>query len=258
MSINSPQFHVALAQTPVEVCAAQRLRYDVFIRELGGTGAMVDHDAMLERDRFDAFADHLLLSDLTRPEGNQVVGVYRLLTQGRADKAGQFYCEDEFDLSALRQSGKRLLELGRSCLHPDYRGGAAMVHLWGGLADYAAREKIDILFGAASFHGTDLQALSAPLSLLYHRHLAPEELRVTAQGPNAAKMNWLPEDRIDRVSAMCDTPALIKAYLRLGGTVGDGVFIDKPFNTTDICLILAADGVSQLQRNFYMRGGSDV
>ena len=257
MAHTSPQFHIALAQTHDDIRAAQRLRYDIFVRELGATGAMVDHDAKLEHDRFDAFADHLLLRDVTRPADDQVVGVYRILTQARAEKAGRFFCEDEFDLTVLRQSGKRLLELGRSCLHSDYRGGTAMMHLWGALGEYVRQEKIDVLFGAASFHGTDVQALAAPLSLLYQRHLAPLELRVKAQGPSAAKMNWLPLDQIDRISAMRDTPALIKAYLRLGGTVGDGVFVDKPFNTTDICLVLAVDAVSQLQRDIYARRPRD-
>ncbi|SFR39078.1 ornithine-acyl[acyl carrier protein] N-acyltransferase [Yoonia tamlensis] len=254
MATLSPQFHVSLAQTPADICAAQRLRYAVFVRELGGQGATVDHAAGLESDRFDAFADHLLLRDLTRPAADQVVGVYRLLTGSQAQKAGQFYCADEFDLTALVQSGKRLLELGRTCLHADYRGGAAMVHIWCALADYVARNRVDILFGAASFHGTDVGALAAPLSLLYHRHLAPEHLRVFAIGPNAAAMNILPVDQIDRVRAMRKTPALIKAYLRLGGVVGNGVFVDKPLNTIDICMILDAASVAQLQRDIYVRG----
>jgi putative hemolysin len=254
MSTHSPQFKIALAQTADDIRAAQRLRYAVFVRELGGDGAMVDHAAGLECDRYDAFADHLLLRDVTRPVNDQIVGVYRLLTDSQAQKAGQFYCADEFDLTVLQGCGKRLLELGRSCLHPDYRGGAAMMHLWGALADYVAREKIDVLFGAASFHGADINAIAGPLSLLYHRHLAPADLRVAAHGPTATSMNLMPAEDIDRISAMRDTPALIKAYLRLGGTVGDGVFIDKPFNTIDICLILAADSVTQLQRNIYTGG----
>jgi putative hemolysin len=254
MPINSPHFQIALAQSPDDLRAAQQLRYAVFVRELGGSGDMIDHVAGLECDRFDAFADHLLLRDMTRPVHDQVVGVYRLLTEPQAEQAGQFYCEDEFDLSVLRQNGKRLLELGRSCLHPDYRGGAAMMHLWGALANYVAREKIDIIFGAASFHGTDIDALAGPLSLLYHRHLAPIDMRVSAYGPNAAHMNMLPAEQIDRINAMRDTPALIKAYLRLGGTVGENAFIDKSFNTIDICMVLDAACVSQLQRNIYAKG----
>ena len=230
------------------MAAAQRLRYDVFVQELGADGPDVDHDARREQDRFDPFARHLLLRHHNRPDGQDVVGVYRLLDQAGAAAAGQFYCEDEYDLTPLRQSGKTLLELGRSCLHPDYRGGAGMMLLWQALSDIVATEKIGILFGVASFHGTDVQALAGPLSFLHHRHLAPENLRVSAKGP---RVDVLPEDQIDRVAAMRQTPALIKAYLRLGGVVGAGTFVDQAFNTTDICLILDTNAVNAQQKKIF-------
>lgn len=257
ITLQTPQFTTQIATTPAEVAAAQRLRYAVFVQELGGDGPFVDHKEQLEQDRFDAHATHLLLCDTNRPADDQVIGVYRLLTVQGAAAAGQFYCEDEYDLTLLKNSGKRLLELGRSCLHPDYRGGAGMMHLWGALADFVKDNKIDVLFGVASFHGTDLQALAEPLSLLHHRHLAPAALRVTARGPTAQPMNLIGADAIDRVTARRDTPALIKAYLRLGGLVGEGAFVDHAFNTTDVCLILPTDAVSTLQRKIYTERQAD-
>ena len=254
MSHHTPQFAVDLARSQHDIRSAQHLRYRVFVQELGGGGDLVDDDSQLERDRFDDHAAHLLLRDLTRPDDDQVVGVYRIMTQDHADSAGQFYCADEFDLSILTCSNKRLLELGRSCLHADYRGGAGMMYLWSGLSDYVAAHKIDVMFGAASFHGTDTTALAGPLSLLYHRHLAPPALRVTARGPATVPLNVVPEIEIDRIAAMRDTPSLIKAYLRLGGCVGDRAYVDHTFNTTDVCMILAADAVSSLQRGIYSRG----
>lgn len=246
--LSSPQLSVDIAAGPDDLIAAERLRYDVFVRELGADGPDVDHDAGREHDRFDRFARHLLLRDHDRPNGENVVGVYRLLDQAGAAAAGQFYCEDEYDLTPLRQSGKTLLELGRSCLHPAYRGGAGMMLLWQALSNIVATEKIGILFGVASFHGTGVQALAGPLSLLHHRHLAPQNLRVKARSP---KVDILPEDQIDRVAAMRQTPALIKAYLRLGGVVGAGAFVDQAFNTTDICLILDTDSVHAKQKKIY-------
>lgn len=250
-----PDFKVQAAVNKADLQAAQRLRYDIFVQELGADGPMVDHSARLEQDRFDPFATHLLLRDLSRDPGNNVVGVYRLLSGVAASAAGQFYCEDEYDLTPLRQSGKRLLELGRSCLHRDYRGGAGMMHLWQALSAIVAEQNIDILFGVASFHGTDPDTLAGPLSLLHHRHLAPKNLRVTARGSTAQPMNLIGADRIDRVAALRDTPALIKAYLRLGGVVGDGAFVDHAFNTTDICLILPTDAVGAKQRRMYQADG---
>ncbi|MEL6466258.1 MAG: GNAT family N-acyltransferase [Pseudomonadota bacterium] len=245
---HDPTFRVTLAQDDRDLRAAQRLRYDVFVRELGGSGALVDHDAGLERDRFDPFFDHLMLHD---DKIGKVVGVYRMLRAERAAAAGQFYSEDEYDLTALRATGRRLLELGRSCVHRDYRGGPAMYHLWNGLASYVADHRIDILFGVASFHGTDVQALAGPLSLLHHRHLAPEALRVSARPPHAAPMDLLAEAQIDRRAAMVRVPALIKAYLRLGGVVGEGAYVDHGFNTTDVCLILDMAAMSARQKRIY-------
>ena len=252
MLSDAAQFTVRLAENDADLRAAQRLRYDVFVDELGGDGALVDHDDRLERDRFDPFFDHLLLEDDTR--GGEIVGVYRLLRDDQSAQAGQFYSEDEYDLSVLKQSGRRCMELGRSCLARDYRGGAAMYHLWNGLARYVAEHKIEILFGVASFHGTDPGALAQPLSLLHHRHLAPEELRVRALDHAYQNMNLLPEAQIDRRAAMLEVPSLIKAYLRLGGFVGEGAFVDRAFNTTDVCLIMDTQKLSGRQKNIYSKG----
>ena len=153
--VSSPEFSVTLAAGDEDVRAAQRLRYDVFVEELGGGGMMVDHDARLEQDRFDPFFDHLILRD---ERLDRVVGVYRVMRQDQAVAAGSFYSASEYDLSPLINSGRKLLELGRSCVHRDYRGGGAMFHLWTALAEYVARHDIEILFGVASFHGRDVCA----------------------------------------------------------------------------------------------------
>lgn len=256
MTIQDPDFKLKLAETPEELMAAQRLRYRVFVEELGGAGALVDHAARLEKDRFDPFFDHMILIDnaMDAPEIDRVVGVYRLLRGDAAGQIGQFYSEDEYDLTALKQSGRKLLELGRSCLLPEYRGGVAMFHLWNGLAAYVYEHEIEVLFGVASFHGTDVEALAAPLSLLHHRHLAPEDLRVRAQPAHYQSMNLIPEERIDRRKAMLEVPALIKAYLRLGGFVGEGSFVDHAFNTTDVCLVMDTQRMNQKQKAIYTKG----
>ncbi|NSY41148.1 GNAT family N-acetyltransferase [Leisingera sp. ANG59] len=249
MSDPAPEFSVKIADTDDELRAAQALRYDVFVRELRGGGEMVDHDAGLERDRFDPFFDHMLVTDEAT---GTVAGVYRLLRDDQAARAGQFYSEDEYDLSVLKASGRRLLELGRSCLHPDYRGGMAMFHLWSGLADYVEWNGIEVLFGVASFHGTDPQQLANPLAMLHHSHLAPPELRVRSK--SFQPMDLVDVGELDRKRAMVETPALIKAYLRLGGFVGEGAYIDHAFNTTDVCLILDTARMNERQRRIYAGG----
>ena len=252
MAVAEDQFEVRLAESAADLRAAQRLRYEVFVAELGGDGPLVDHDARLEQDRFDPYCDHLILTDKT--QGDAAMGVYRVLRDDQAARAGQFYSEDEYDLSVLKSSGRRLMELGRSCLAPACRGGSAMYTMWNGLARYVAENRIDILFGVASFHGTDPQALSQPLSLLHHRHLAPERLQVRALAAHYQTMNLLPEDQLDRRAAMLKIPALIKAYLRLGGYVGDGAYVDHAFNTTDICLVMDTERLNSRQKNIYSKG----
>ncbi|SMX31330.1 GNAT family N-acetyltransferase [Octadecabacter ascidiaceicola] len=246
----APQFVTRLAESADDIRCAQALRYKIFVQEMGADGPLVDHDQGLERDAFDKHAEQLLLLDLTRDPSDQIVGVYRLLDSNGAHAAGQFYSETEFDLSSLVQSGRALMELGRSCLHADYRGGAGMSHLWQGLAEIVRERQIDVLFGVASFHGTDLDALAPSLSLLHDKHLAPKDIRVSSRSDPQISYGSV----ADRVAAMRNVPALIKAYLRLGGFIGDGVFVDKAFNTTDVCLILDLARMSPKQASMY--GGS--
>ena len=257
MTSEPSRLYTRLAETAEDLIAAQRVRYEVFVKELGSDGPDVDHNARLEKDRFDAHFDHLLLIDPDAPDEalNGVVGVYRLLRDDQVKEIGQFYSEDEYDLSVLKSSGRKLLELGRSCLLSDYRGGTGMYLLWNGLADYVQSNEIEILFGVASFHGTDMAEFAAPLSLLYQRHLAPEDLRVRAVGSAYQSMDLIAKDDLDAKSAMLATPALIKAYLRLGGFVGDGAYIDHAFNTIDVCLILDTERMNARQRNIYQKAG---
>ena len=239
------------ARTEADRLGAERLRYSVFVDELGGDGDMVDHVGRFERDRFDEHAEHLVLVDTRRDEGQleHVVGVYRLMDGETAAQLGGFYTEGEYDLTKLKQSGRRLLELGRSCVHPDYRGGKAVYRLWNALAARIDETGTEVLFGVASFHGRDPAAIAAPLSLLYHAHLAPPELRVRARVYQP--MNLVPREAIDRADAMRRVPALIKAYLRLGGFVGDGAYIDEKFNTIDVCLIMDMSRLTARSRAIY-------
>ncbi|MFQ6777555.1 GNAT family N-acyltransferase [Cereibacter sphaeroides] len=255
MIADDPHLELRLAASERDLLAAQRLRYAVFVEELGGDGDLVDHARRLERDEFDDLCDHLLLIDRRRDAAalEDVVGVYRLLPGERAAGAGRFYCDSEYDLDPLRASGRRVLELGRSCVHPDYRGGAAVFLLWSGLADYALAQRTELLFGVASFHGTDIEALAQPLSCLHAFHLAPEELRVRARSDSGQRMDLIPPERIDRRTAMLAMPPLIKAYLRLGGVVGEGAWIDRAFNTTDVCLLMDTARMSARHRDFYAR-----
>lgn len=255
MALDTSHFQTRLASSDRDLLAAQRLRYRVFVEELGAGGALVDHVSRIERDEFDAVYEHLILVDTRRnPDDlDHVIGVYRLLKGEVAAGFGRFYCDAEYDLGPLRRSGRRLLELGRSCVHPEYRGGTAMFLLWQALADYVLTHDIEVLFGVASFHGTDIDALKAPLSWLHHHHLAPLDLRARAHGAHFQRMDLIPADALNRAQAMAQMPTLIKAYLRTGGYVGEGAWIDHAFNTTDVLVMMDTAQMSAKHRGFYAR-----
>ncbi|MCB1359031.1 MAG: GNAT family N-acetyltransferase [Maritimibacter sp.] len=255
MATQTPEFELRLARDAADIRAGQRLRYAVFVAEMGGDGPMVDHEAQLECDALDERVDHLLLFDKAAP-GTPAVGAYRLMRPEMLRPGETFYSAGEYDLSALTGSGRRLLELGRSCVHPAYRGGPGLMRLWQGLLAYVERHEIEVMFGVASFHGTDPAPLAPALSLLHHRHLAPPDLRIRAIGDNARPMDLMPEADIDRAAAMRAVPTLIKAYLRLGGFVGEGAWIDRPFNTIDVGIVVDIARVPEKMRAFYARGGT--
>lgn len=251
---HNPHFGVRLASGPDDLAAVQRLRYDVFVAELGADGPSIDHEAQRETDRYDPYAKHLILEDLHPNAPARLVGVYRLLDTQDAAKAGQFYSETEFDVTALCQSNSRVLELGRACLRDDYRGGVALHHIWSGVAAYVLENDYEVLFGVASFHGTNIAELSQPLSYLHHAHSSPSDIAPIAKTENAIDMNIIPMDQVDRKAALLATPALIKAYLRMGGVVGRGAFVDHAFRTTDVCLVLDTAKIDKSAGHFRKSG----
>lgn len=261
MRIEAGRFTVRLAESEADVAAAQRLRYRVFVEEMAATPRPEDKQDRRERDRFDPYFEHLLLIDNETVDPdieNGVVGVYRLMRGDRARDGIGFYGQSEYDLTKLVNYPRNTVELGRSCVDLEHRGGAGMHLLWTGLGEYVAKHEIAILFGVASFHGSDPQPLAQALSYLHHNHLAPADLRVRAVDTAFERMDILPADEVVPTEALRQIPALIKAYIRLGGFVGEGAYVDHDFNTVDVCLLMDTARMVQRYRSFYQRkrGGS--
>jgi L-ornithine Nalpha-acyltransferase len=256
MQIDLSRYRVKLAETEAEREGAQRLRYRVFVEEMGARARPEEQAARREWDDFDPYFDHLILTtldpEITDPL-DRVVGVYRLM-RGEAARAGRgFYGAGEYDLTPITESGRLCVELGRSCVAPEHRGGPAMHLLWNGLASYVLERRIELLFGVASFHGTDPAPLAEALSYLHHEHLAPPDLRVRAQAGHFLDMNLVPREAIDAPRALQVIPSLIKAYLRTGGFVGDGAFVDRDFNTIDVCVVMDTARMTERYLAFYKR-----
>ena len=236
---------VRLADSEADIVAAQRLRYDIFFRDMGaaGDGACSGRDI----DPYDGLCDHLLVEDHARP-GSPVVGTYRLLRQRVAEAHDGFYSAHEFDLSRVlahaRRENVELLELGRSCVAPDYRDAGTIQLLWRGIAEYLHQHRIGYMFGCGSFPGTDPAEHAEGLSLLAHDHLAPAELRARAIGEEAIPLSLLPIGGYDPRLALRRLPPLIKAYLRVGAELGDGAYIDRAFNTIDVFVMMPVARIS--------------
>ena len=244
-----------LARDENDLMGAKRLRYDVFVEEFGANSDGVDHERRLESDQFDAWVDHLILVDRRKEasDHNHVVGAYRLLRSEVAKRQCGYYSSGEFDLSTLIDSGRSLVELGRSCIHSDFRGGTGIYHLWRGLACYILDNKIEIMFGSASFHGTNINELSQALTLLHRHHLAPPDMRVKSWPEHYVSMDRVEAEQLNRSEAIASVPPLIRAYLRLGGFVGDGAYVDHQFNTVDVCLVMDTARMSERHKDHYIQ-----
>ncbi len=213
-----------------EVRAAQRLRYDVFAGEMGARLAtpIPGHDI----DLFDDYCEHLLVRDEATRE---VIGTYRVLTPVQARRLGGTYTDTEFDLTRLRALRERMVEVGRSCVHPDHRQGGVIMALWGALGEYMVRNQLDTMLGCASipmmqggvFNGDVAASIWRQVR---ERHLAPIEFQVRPRVP-------LPLERLnDQLDV--EPPALIKGYLRLGTRVLGAPAWDPDFNTADLPMLM--------------------
>jgi putative hemolysin len=250
---------VRIAASAAEVHAAQALRFRVFHGEMGAQASAAALASGLDQDAYDPVADHLLVLDHALGDGPEaVVGTYRLIREEAAGKAGGFYSAAEYDIQVLHRFQGRILELGRSCVDPAYRGRAVMQLLWSGIAAYANLHGIDLMFGCASLAGTDPETLALELSYLHHYHLAPPALRPRALPDRFVDMARLPCSEVETRAALALLPPLIKGYIRLGGFVGEGAVVDPEFNTTDIAIIVKTDLITERYLRHYERQARDA
>ena len=258
--VSSGPITVRLARNEEELKASQKLRYDVFYREYGATPIADMADLGRDYDDFDDYAHHLIVFDTTR-DGleNQVVGTYRMMSQDAANRLGQFYTDDEFDISSLKIHNYNLLELGRSCIHADYRTKPVLQLLWQGIAAYVSHYRIDLMFGCASFQGTNVQEIAESLSYLHHYHRAPDDLCPRALEARYVDMNLCKKDDLDAKKILMSLPSLLKGYLRVGCYIGNGAIIDHQFNTIDVCVVFKTEKLAgRYNKHFSRKIGAPI
>ncbi len=221
-----PAFQITWASNSNEVKEAQRLRYKVFAEEMGAS--LPTHPEDLDVDDFDAYCDHLLIRD---QETLKVVGTYRVLPPHKAAEIGRLYSDAEFDLARLNHLRPKMVELGRSCVHADYRSGAVIMALWSGLAQYMQKHDYEIMLGCASIPMADGGHFAASLyNSLSSDQMAPVENHAFPRLP-------LPLERLNG-GLEVEPPPLIKGYLKLGAKICSAPAWDPDFNTADVLTML--------------------
>jgi putative hemolysin len=231
----------SLARTGAEVEEAQRIRFKVFAEEMGAK--LSSAETGLDIDRFDRFCDHLLVRDHAN---DKVVGTYRILPPQQAAKAGGYYSETEFDLSRLAHLRDRMMEVGRSCVHPDYRDGATITQLWSGLADYIGKNGHEYMIGCASISMGDGGHYAASVYNKVHKlHAAPAEYRVF---PHCR----LPLESLNQEMDVI-VPPLIKGYLRLGAYIAGEPAWDPDFNCADLFILMPVSRMNARYAKHFMR-----
>lgn len=227
-----------------EVREAQRLRFEVFVNEMGArlTTPIHGHDV----DLFDDYCEHLLVRNA---QSGQVIGTYRVLTPAQAARIGGTYSDTEFDLTRLRSLRPRMVEFGRSCVHPDHRHGGVIMALWSALGTFMVRNRLDTMIGCASIPmlrngivGGDTAA--SIWQQVRRTHLAPIECHVFPRLP-------LPVDQLDG-SMVVEPPALIKGYLRLGARVLGAPAWDPDFNTADLPMLMRLPDLHPRYRRHFL------
>lgn len=244
-STPNARFSIRLANSAHEIAMAQRLRWSVFADEQGAR--LNSPTPGLDIDSFDAYCDHMIVIEVAT---GQIVGTYRLLTAEAAALCGGYYSEREFDLQGMTAGPLRLLEIGRSCVHPDHRTGTVIALLWSGIATYLLQSQHDALIGCASISlAADRLGGFARANDLAARHPPPAALRVDPRRPVPQSIGALTKASI---------PPLLKGYLRCGAVVCGAPYWDQDFNSADLFLFLAVANVEARYARRFMPAATEV
>ena len=219
---------VKLANTPEEYNQVYKLRYQELLLEYNKN---VIQENEIDKDEYDEVCDHLIAIDT---DLNKVIGTYRLIKKSHLKDLKKFLTETEFNIEPLKKY--EILEVGRAVVQSNYRDGVTIGMLWKGVIRYATSQDVDVMIGTASFHGIDPTIYKETLSYLYDNYLSKEEIRCYANKDSYSKLKLL--DNYDELIAKKQMPPLIKGYINLGATIGDGVYIDKEFNSCDVLIVL--------------------
>jgi L-ornithine Nalpha-acyltransferase len=241
-------FTIKLAKTKEEREQAFRLRHEIFLKELGGDTTTLSSDG-IEKDAYDDTCDHLLVIDnATRA----AVGTYRLLSGSKVDPKIGFYAEKIFKIDAIKALGKNIVELGRSCVHKDYREGAIIELLWKGIAEYIQKNNMRYLFGSVRLYTTDPGEISEVFELIKMRYYSKENLRVEPADGSIFKLPNKPSQPIDPKKTFFKLPALLKGYIRLGLKICGPPAWDRHLESVVLFILLDINEITPSYRKHFL------
>ena len=229
-----------LARNTEEIKLAQQLRYEIFYGEMGAKASEQTRRLKRDKDAYDKFCDHLLVLDKREDGTEKLVGTYRLLLDTHANDAGSFYSQGEFDLMPMLEanSNLRFMELGRSCILREYRSRRTMELLWHGNWAYSLANGVDVMFGCASFEGTDPEQFASSFAWLANNVMLDKHESCPSTHKDSLPLDAFADQPFDNRRSLAALPPLLKGYLRLGAKVGSHAVVDHQFGTTDVLVVL--------------------
>ncbi|MDR1206896.1 MAG: GNAT family N-acetyltransferase [Rickettsiales bacterium] len=256
MAIKVRDYEVRLTRTSEERRQVRQLRYRVYVEEEGIKATEEQKNLREEYDKFDTYAEYMAVF-----HDGRVVGTYRLIDRDAAEKIGGFYSEEEFNIKKLKNIRGNIIEMSRACVAPEYRDKPLVMSLlWLGLGDYVFKKKIVLLFGMCSWVGTNPAVSAQAISYLYYNHLAPISLRTTVLkdsmeekgiDPKLSRMNILPKAFVNKQMARAEMTPLMKGYLNLGATFGNGISVDIRENSYTPLVIVQTKNIKKAYQKHF-------
>jgi putative hemolysin len=245
MQSSDGRFMIDIVRDDATLTDIRALRRTVFCEEIGTPPETLAQDPAM-----DAIADHLIVRDLTTPE-HRLIGAYRVIRSNALPEGMPFLTESEFDITPLKTFPGVIAEFSRSCIAAEHRNGRVIQLLWRAISAYVTHYDVGLLFGCASFVGTDPTPHAEAMGYLAAHHLAPEPFRPTARA-NAHRVTLTPRPEVEMAAIFPHLPPLIKGYLRAGTWIGQDAMIDPDFNTTDVCIVLPRERIADRYRQRFM------
>lgn len=214
------RYGARLAGGPADIAAAQRLRGRAFL-------GRDEPDA----DDFDTICDHMLVED---SRTGALVCCFRFLPLASGGEISRSYSAQYYELSALEAFDGPMVEMGRFCIEPGLADPDVLRVAWGAMTAYVDAQGVELLFGCASFAGTDARAYYDAFAMLKARHLAPRRWLPRVKAPNVFRFAQRLRRKPDTKKAMLRMPPLLRTYLMMGGWVSDHAVVDPQMNTLHV------------------------